>query len=718
MPKVPPGQTAAEPTNRTKGMSTTEENSLKSGSRRNGSATCKALLTAATPEMFRANAFRITGLPVDATTREITKHADKLKMMEELGQGKSAHTGAFALTPPPSVDQIRDAIQGLRDPERRILDEFFWFWPEEFGSSAHDPAIQALAGGDRETALEIWTLKETSPTAGLTAMHNVAVLWQLVALEWEEYAGQEQVDDERRRKIEGYWRNAFKRWDLLAVDDLLWERVSARVKQIDDPRLTTGFVRKMRATLPHALDKINAELAVRYAESGRMNLAQVHVQFMRETNQGLDNIDRTAELVLTPTTTRLKQQIDRAQQRATYNPAEAAEAARELLLHAPASLILFELFYGKESEVRNELSDEVAALCNRLQFSYHKATGDDKGCLDLLKMALPFGTSSELRQQIEKNIGTLNSNIAYARLEPILGVLQGIGESTVSPKAKLARINQEVMPSLADLIRKEGSASTAVNEFANSIAISLRGISIGAYNDHDDVDTALEAIAIACDVAREAELKKRLLDDKAQISRNKSEGEKHNLLLEIRSDTIEVTREKFRYNSHVIPAKDINGVRFGVFTQYTNGTKSSVSYKVAVSSSRNGTADIECKRFFRDEDKAMADFQAIVGALYYQIIPALCSRLATRIVGGSPVALGDCTMTNSGILASTGMLLWKVDHIIPWSDVRFGTNAGHLNISSAQNPKVTKSFVLREVWNAVIFKELADAVVTLQGKQR
>jgi hypothetical protein len=257
----------------TQRMRATEDNSLTGGPGRSASGTCKALLAAATPEMFRANAFRITGLPVDATTRVIIKHADKLKMMEELGQGKRAHTRAFALTPPPGVDQIRDAIQALRDPERRIVDEFFWFWPDAFGSSAQDPAIQALAVGERETALEIWTLKEASPTAGVTAMHNVAVLWKLVALEWEEYAGQEQVDNERRRKIEGYWRNAFKRWDLLAADDLLWERVSARARQLDDPCRTTGFVSKTPATLLQALDKINAELAIRYAESGRMNLA-------------------------------------------------------------------------------------------------------------------------------------------------------------------------------------------------------------------------------------------------------------------------------------------------------------------------------------------------------------------------------------------------------------------------------------------------------------
>ena len=45
------------------------------------------------------------------TIREITKHADKLMLMQELGQGASAHTGVVALKPPPTMVQIRDAIR-------------------------------------------------------------------------------------------------------------------------------------------------------------------------------------------------------------------------------------------------------------------------------------------------------------------------------------------------------------------------------------------------------------------------------------------------------------------------------------------------------------------------------------------------------------------------------------------------------------------------------
>jgi len=90
--------------------------------------------------------------------------------------------------------------------------------------------------------------------------------------------------------------------------------------------------------------------------------------------------------------------------------------------------------------------------------------------------------------------------------------------------------------------------------------------------------------------------------------------------------------------------------------------------------------------------------------------------LAITIVGGSNIPMGDCTMTDKGIRATTGALFWKQHHVIPWTDVRFGTGAGFLTIGSAQNKKIKKVFSLRDTWNAVIFKEIADAVVTLQRK--
>jgi hypothetical protein len=60
------------------------------------------------------------------------------------------------------------------------------------------------------------------------------------------------------------------------------------------------------------------------------------------------------------------------------------------------------------------------------------------------------------------------------------------------------------------------------------------------------------------------------------------------------------------------------------------------------------------------------------------------------------------------------MLLWKEEVLVPWSDVRFGTHQGHLQLSSSQNKKFSKSYSLREAWNAVVFKQIAEEFMKLR----
>ena len=494
-------------------MSYSGDDTHLANARRGSSASCKPLLDVATPELFRTNAFRITGLHVDATTREIAKHTDKLKMMEELGQGKSVHTGAFALKTPPSVDQIREAIQRLKEPEQRIIDEFFWFWPREFGQSAMDPAIMALESGDADTALEIWELLETNPKEGVIAVHNIAVLWQCMALEWERhYAKESKFTKEQRAEVDKLWRGSFKRWELLAVDDLFWAKVSARIKDLDDPRLTTGFARRMRATLPQALDKINAELALRYAESGDLASARTHVAFMRESNAGIDDIAATVELVLAPATARLKQQMERAKERVGMNVSETPSVVRELLDSAREAFRIFDLFLGKNSEIADDLSDEIAILCNHLQIPHHKSNGDDKGCFDLLALILPFAKSSDTKKQIEKNLEVLKSNLAFKRMEPVHKILKGIQDSVALPSGRLESFKSKAVPAIAT-VAHGFEISDAFSDLCDSAAIVLREIGLSAWNEHQDLTTAVSANSMAIRYVRDKQLRDRLSQD-------------------------------------------------------------------------------------------------------------------------------------------------------------------------------------------------------------
>jgi len=712
---------------------------------------CKPLINAATRNLYRNNAFRITGLPIDATNREIAKHVEKLKMMAELGQTQSGIKCAFALNPAPTTDDIREAIQKLKDPELRVIDEFFWFWPAEFGKGQSDPAIQALAKNDSQTAHQIWRDEvKNNHTDGIVAKHNLAILWHLESLEGEHKLlnaeiqteiHQEMSDVERNwRKnfhsgaevaaapktreiqkvnpeIEGHWRESFKYWEHLVVEDILWEKVGERIRQIDDARLTTGFHRRMKSTLPEALDKINAELALLHAEKGNMGMARFHIQFMRETNQGLNNVEKTADLILAPIKTRLRGQIQQTKKSCDDSPETADEAARSLLKHAKPLLELFDLFYSKNNHARNDLFDEIAFTVTDAAVDHQKKTGDNQTFVTLLEQALQLANSDELKLRINKNLGIGKGNLAYARLQPVYDLLRSIQNSKETILEKLDRIKYELLPRLKSSENDKANVRESMDSLYSEVALAIRGLSIDANNELGDPGLALEIIELASGFATEPELKNKISDDIKQIRQIKQRQDARNVSLSIRDDQIEVTSKKFRYNSTIIPNDKITGIKFGIFTQYTNGVKSSVSYSIGILSNGHGHIEIECKRFFRSEDQAKKDFEAILDSCFYHVIPDLVTRLAKQIATGKDLQMGDSWLTPRGIRTTVGILMWKEEILVPWSDVRFVVHQGHLNLSSSQNKKFTKSFALRDAWNAVIFEQITKAFFKLRDKK-
>lgn len=671
----------------------------------------KLLLEIATRDVFRRNAFRITGLSVNATAREISKQGDKLVLMQELGGGLEQQSSLLGLEPTPSLDELRHALQRMRNPENRILDEFFWFWPENGGPASTDPALCALARGDAESAMSIWEDMDRPPSVGFSDLHNLAVLRHALALDAEAFETHRNVTYSRREEIDEHWRNAFRYWQVLIEDDSFWDSVSTRIRQLNEPNLTTGYSRVIRSTLPRALNKISADVVMALAASGRADLARNHLDIVRDHANGSDGVEMVADCALAPVTDRLHEHIETARRRAEGDPSAAVEAARELLDHAEASLALYALF-GANGESRKEIFDEVAGTVVNCAVDHQRKTEDNVTFVAVLERALPLAASKEVRQRVTKNIEIGRGNLNLELLQPVIDALRSIRESNVPPSAKLASIRHEILPKLTDCTRENPSNPALVDQLANTIAIALRGVSIEAHNDGDDLETALAAITVAGELAREAGLRKQIDEDQAQVLRNKQQREKNNLKLLIRSDEVEITHDRVRYNTATLPASDITGLRYGVFKQYTNGINTSTSYLIAVGSARHGSIEIECKRIFRSEDQAQSDFQAILQALYIQVVPALCERLAKQIAAGKQVAFGEWMLSAKGMSGSTGALFWKQDHLISWTDVRFGSHQGQLNISSSTNSRARASFSLRLVWNAPIFKELANAIVT------
>lgn len=480
---------------------------------------CGALMEACTLELYQRNIFRVTGMPVDATSKEVSRQAQKLQMLEGMGDGSTGSRPAFPLAVAPTTDEIRAALSRMQEPENRMVDEFFWYWPEEFGASKTDPAIQAMLAGDTEGAVRLWRDREKNGSR--VAQHNMAILYHMYAVDWTNYHVSFDIDQSLDEQIKGYWRKSFERWEELVDADYIWDMMKERVRSLGDEALTTGFVRRMLKQLPQALDRVNADAALELAEQGRLDWARFHVDFMNETHQGLDDVESTSDMVLAPTKTRVKQHLTNYKERTEKDPKRGTVFAAELLSLCRPMMDLFDLFHGEDAHQRNDLFDEVAETVVGIADVDWGANKNAQRILPIFKTALELATGIHLRGRIIKEISDIEGLVAREKLAPIFQALEEINDSKDKSGLKLEKINNQVLPKLPELSQEYGHQSEAISNLCDSIAIVLKGVAVAAHNDAKDFKTAEAAIQLAFKLAVDQKLKERISDDIVTLTANK-----------------------------------------------------------------------------------------------------------------------------------------------------------------------------------------------------
>lgn len=420
------------------------------------STDCQPLLDAARPDIYRQNAFRVTGLSIDATERDISRQAEKLRMMEKFSGGARQAGGFLPLNHSPDQDAVRDALQRLRDPEQRLVDEFFWFWPHQLGQSKTDEALVALGQGNATEAAGIWTRQEASLSESNVSMHNLAVLSHVAALDLEHAALTAPLTEEQKKQRDTCWQETFKRWQVLLAHEAFWSRLTARIREMGDPRLTTGTARRMRNALPLSLLSINARLARNAAELGDMAEAGRHMQLMHDAGFDQKVADEALKQAAKPVRERIKTLCQTAQSEAGADPVHADKAAGRLLDQTSPLLAVLDCLLPLAHLMRDGAHDEVAQQVLSCLISYGKKTENWKVTLKLLERALPIAATKSIAEEIRKNIETVKSNVQsasdwcgegyYDLPEPVLAIMEKAREL-----AKADRWD-EAIPLLVELL--------------------------------------------------------------------------------------------------------------------------------------------------------------------------------------------------------------------------------------------------------------------------
>ncbi|MEU6207092.1 septum formation family protein [Micromonospora musae] len=181
-------------------------------------AVLTGLREVAGPELYRRNAFRVTGLPVDVDRPTARRRQQRLAAALKVGADVDGLGSSV------SPEQLRGAFDVLLgDPRRRLVHEVFGTWGAPDGCECpatthaeHDRAVQAHA-----------EVLDMAPG-------------DVVAL-----AMDGRVDDR--------WATAASAWTKTLRSATFWRHLHHRVERLDDRQLDAAVVESLRAELPGVL---------------------------------------------------------------------------------------------------------------------------------------------------------------------------------------------------------------------------------------------------------------------------------------------------------------------------------------------------------------------------------------------------------------------------------------------------------------------------------
>jgi len=456
------------------------------------------LLRIATPDLYRYNAFRVAGLTIEASHRDVARRVKLLQMKTKLEGTAAIQSGPEALLPTPDLDTIRATSQVLLDAEQRFLHEIFWFWPDE-----EEAGINIQLGADLDGGTQ---------SHSISTIHNQAVLASVTAadLEYADANAGPLIEAERQR-LWAHWKQAGTAWLAILKDERFWRFLSERAEALDDPRLDPSTVADLRSALPRGLAKMHAIQAVRVIERQGQGIAAQHASWVRRF------APESADDILLDCSKPLRDQVAvlsaRLESQIRTQVPQIPDAVRSFLKEVIPLVRTVSAILGSKSVISRNLSDTVADGAAAALVRYCNETGDYEATADLLQEVQPLARSVAVVERVTRNLAAAREN-SWNKLyiDPLAEKLEEISNAELTAAEKFSRIKTEAVPLFRRLQDAMGQKDP-VPLASKMIAAALRSISVELHNTTRQFQLAFEAIDLAVTLCIDEELAAKLEED-------------------------------------------------------------------------------------------------------------------------------------------------------------------------------------------------------------
>jgi hypothetical protein len=443
------------------------------------------------PELYRRNAFRVTGASTCAARRTLVRRRQQIATAAMAGVAVGP-TGELPLPDAARPEELRAAFDVLDHPQRRIVDELFWFWDAPDASCPCEPELHR----QHDEAVRAHARALDAELRGGEAPRRRAAGGPKRPAGKKKGRGGPQRDAERPE--DGYWRTAARLWRELLGQRAVWAHLRHRVAALDDKRLTGTAVTVLEAEVRRVLVSAVAGLAVRTRDPAR--LARYCTQW---TWTGRGVLGEALEEQLTPLYESAERELRETGEKLagafSEHDRKTAATAAAGSLRARVVPVVEQLgaFAGTGMSLGvGQLADTTALLLNNCAVALSPASDTAppvRESFDLLDLALRLKPYEGTRRTIEQNRSRLDEagvwfDKAKPAFDPVVKALeraarqldrsdaQGAAdtlEAATLPLHELRRLRRGALAGLPDIPEAVDRLSDSAAILFNNCAIAL-----------------------------------------------------------------------------------------------------------------------------------------------------------------------------------------------------------------------------------------------------
>jgi len=209
--------------------------------------------------LFRDNAYNVLGLDISTTQKEINKRSKEIVNLLRIDEESEYETDISVAKSKRTENTVKEAVQRLSSPNKKIQEYFFWF---DIESEKDEKALKLLQAGNIDEAIQIWEIDSSKETAsGFVAKKNLAILSSVLLVE----KGQKK-----------HLKQSISCWNDLVTSDKFWAYFEKVYALNDEVGTSDSAIRSFKSKVTDVLSDFYTDISQNKADNSFYSLfAQV-----------------------------------------------------------------------------------------------------------------------------------------------------------------------------------------------------------------------------------------------------------------------------------------------------------------------------------------------------------------------------------------------------------------------------------------------------------